>query len=457
MPDNGSSESNRKNFDVEGLSELPFAQPDAPPEHLDFLKGLIDTFNASTTRLKEAYAGLEEKVARLNVKLADTNRELSESLTEQERLSNYLTNILESLSSGVLVIDSAGTITLFNRGAAEITGTDEADAQGKAYRAVMGDDVPEELTPLWILAREGERTFFEKTIVAAGGARIPVGCSISPLVNASGEMIGAVEIFMDISRIKSLEDELARKEKLAALGQMAATMAHKIRNPLGGIAGFAGLLGRELRDNDNGRRLVGKITEGVDKLERIVTSLLAYTSQLNLETRMIDVSPFISDIVASLLVDWRGSACRVEEPDGTVMAEIDTGHAARAVRNVVMNALDAAGETGSVTIAVIPGDSDHDPGNGPGRNVLERMRKDSALLKSHITGCIVLVCDDGDGMDERTRSQLFVPFHTTKEQGIGLGLAEALKIVEAHHGEIWIETAVGRGTAVALAFPRLHG
>jgi len=450
----------RKRFDAGGLSELPFAQADIPPEHLDFLKGLVDTFNASTTRLKEAYAGLQEKVTRLNLKLEETNRELSESLAEQERLSNYLTNILESLSSGVLVIGTDGRITLFNRGAAEITGIAESDALGASYRDIMGEDVPDELTPLWILSNEGVHTLFEKTVVSANGDRVPLGCSISPLRNSSGEMIGAVEIFMDMSRIKSLEDELARKEKLAALGQMAATMAHKIRNPLGGIAGFAGLLRLELTDCENGKRLVGKITEGVDKLERIVNSLLAYTSRLRLEPRMVDVGAFVEESVASFMVDYPETKWTVGQPDGSVMAEIDTEHVGRALKSVLRNAVDAvaaAGGDGAVGVTVVAGDWDYTPGHPRENEVLARIRSESDLLESHISGCIVLVADDGGGMDARSREQLFVPFYTTKEEGIGLGLASVLKIVEAHRGEIWIETKEREGTAVGLVFPRLQG
>ncbi len=222
------------------------------------MRRLIESFNRSSADLQEAYGSLRGKFDRLNLRLEETNRSLSASLAEQERLSDYLTSILESLSSGVLVVNAGGMVTLFNRCAAEMTGIPVDEAVGKPYRWVMGDDLPDELTPIGTLATGRGVSQVERTLVGRNGEKIAVGYSISPLVNRRGDMTGAVEIFMDLRRIKALEDELSRMDKLAALGQMAAVMAHKIRNPLGGIVGFSGLLGIELDGNERGSRLVGR-------------------------------------------------------------------------------------------------------------------------------------------------------------------------------------------------------
>jgi PAS domain S-box-containing protein len=239
----------------------PEFPPGAPPESIEFLQKMIETFNRSAAGLQEAYQALQVKFDQVNLRLEETNKNLSRSLAEQERLSDYLTSILESLSSGVLVVDAGGVITLFNRGAAEMTGIPVEEAIGKPYREIMGNDIPEELTPLRTIITGKGVSQLEKTIVHRSGEKIAAGYSISPLVNRHGTMMGAVEIFMDLSRIKALEDEISRMDKLAALGQMAATMAHKIRNPLGGIAGFTGLLELEMGESDRGKRLTGKIME----------------------------------------------------------------------------------------------------------------------------------------------------------------------------------------------------
>ena len=439
---------------TETTQELDQIPADIPPENLESLKALIDSFNTSTARLREAYSALQDKVENLNLQLEESNRNLSESLAEQERLSNYLTNILESFSSGVLVIDTKGVITLFNRGAEIITGVKVKSALNRPYHEIMGTDVPEELTPLRALSSGEGLAQFEKNIIAKNKKLVPVGCSISPLVNSSGEVIGAVEIFMDMTRIKALEDELARQEKLAALGQMAATMAHKIRNPLGGIAGFAGLLDLEMKDSDNGRRLVAKITEGVDKMDRIVTSMLSYTSQLRLKPHMVDLAELAGDCISEVQMDGTAFECSLSCPDGQVMVEVDPNEFKKAVLFIVRNALEAMENEGVVEILVLSVYSQHEPSHPVAARLLETIKGSSRFRQSGMPGGMLLVTDSGKGISPRTKEQLFVPFYTTKENGIGLGLASAQKIIEGHHGEIWIESEENTGTSVGIVVPR---
>ncbi|MFC1528641.1 nitrogen regulation protein NR(II) [Candidatus Latescibacterota bacterium] len=437
--------------DIPDLKQVP---ANIPPENLAFLKGLIDSFNVSTAKLKEAYTVLQKKVENLNLQLEETNRDLSVSLSEQERLSNYLTNILESLSSGVLVVDTSGTITLFNRGAEIITGIKVEDAIHSHYKEIMGSETPEELTPLWTLSTGEGYTQIEKNVISKAGKTIPVGCSISPLLNPSGDMVGAVEIFMDMTTIKALEDELAWKEKLAALGQMAATMAHKIRNPLGGIAGFAGLLQLDIEENENSKRLLGKIIEGVDKLERIVSSLLSYTSPLKLEPGMVNLAELVGGMADPLKEEYESLQFNIEEPEGAVMVEADAKQLREAVVSIVRNAVEAMEGKGTVEIIAIPGESEYNPPHSLTAQLVKTIRKTSEFIKSRKPGAILLITDSGMGMTPGVQKQLFVPFYTTKENGIGLGLASVRKIVEAHHGEIWIESVENAGTAVSVILPR---
>ena len=427
------------------------------PEMITYMQGLISTFNTSAASLKDAYSALQVKFDRLNLKLEETNRELSTSLDEQERLSNYLTNILDSLSSGVLVVDTSGCITLFNRGAENITGITVDDALGKHYREVMGQDTPEDLTPLWTLSSGERHLNMEKPIRTQAGQAIPVGYSTSPLVNKLGEMIGAVEIFMDLSIIKSLEEEISRMDKLAALGQMAATMAHKIRNPLGGIAGFAGLLQLELKDNENGKRIVGKIVEGVGKLNHIVTSLLSYTAHLRLKVNKIDLKERIEHIIGGLKdelpEETGGIFFSVDEPTGSMSAEVDVEHFSEAVHHIIRNSIEAVENDGSVSVLIFHGEYEFNPDSRVLSDIWQMMKDSSSLLESRLPCAVVIVSDTGTGMENDIVDKLFVPFFTTKENGNGLGLAAARKIIEAHHGELLVSSIVGKGTAVGMLLP----
>jgi len=430
------------------------------PETVVFMRTLIESFNASALQLKETYADLQQKFHAVNIELEETNRELSRSLIEKERLSSYLTNILESLSSGVLVIDTDCRITLFNAGAEEIAGINATDAVGRHYRDVMGENIPDHLTPIASITTGKRQEHLEKTLKTRKGEIKPIGYSTAPLVNSDGQVIGAVEIFMDLSHTKHLEAEIAHMDKLAALGQLAATMAHKIRNPLGGITGFAGLLQMELGDNENGRRILNKIIDGTDKISRIISSLLAYTSPLVLSPRTVNIRNQLDNALAVLAVEFddkfpAGVHVEIEEPGGPVLADIDVESFQDALVSVLRNAVEAVSpDSGSVTVAIAPSDVSL-PEETPLEMVLgERMKKLSKLLAAQLPHIQVRVTDNGDGMSRDITGNLFVPFFTTKENGIGLGLASARKIIDTHRGEIWIETREGVGTSVVMILPR---
>jgi len=246
-------------------------------------------------------------------------------------------------------------------------------------------------------------------------------------------------------------------DKLAALGQMAATMAHKIRNPLGGIVGFAGLLDLEMRGNDHGRRLVGKITEGVQKLNRIVSSLVSYTSRISLHPRTYDLGGGLGEIFGAFESGLEGGPAKVVFslllPDGPVAVEADREQLNAALQIIVQNAAEAVDGEGGVTALVLPGVSRYTPPCQAAAALLEKMRGSSRLLYARMPCGIALVTDTGAGMSAEAERNLFVPFFTTKENGIGLGLASAKKIIEAHHGEIWVASLKGRGTSVGIILP----
>ncbi len=448
----------KKHYNFEKISSVSQVPADIAPETVDFLKGLIESFNRSAAGLQEAYSALQEKFDKLNLQLEEVNRDLKKSLDEKERLSNYLTNILESLSTGVLVIDNNGIITLFNRGAEIITGIRVEEALGKHYTEIMGTDTPEELTPLWVLISGEGRSQMEKTVVATEGDNLPVGFSITPLLNSAGELLGAVEIFMDISSIKALEDEISRMDKLAALGQMSATMAHKIRNPLGGVVGYAGLIGNRLGKNDKSKVHVGKIIEGVEKINHIITSVLEYNSQLRLKPREIDLADRIEELIEILKQEMSESerTCigfSVYEPSEPVIIEADPGQLNSALLNIFRNSIDAIEGEGNIDVRIIPGESNMNPSCPLTSELLNEMRNSSKVLMSKRPCSIVTVTDSGIGMNGDTIKNLFVPFFTTKEKGIGLGLAFAGKIIDAHHGEIQIESSLNYGTSVGIILP----
>ena len=420
----------------------PLAEPNALPEHTLALRSsgaqleeaFTDSyilFNETTRKYMEAYKQLEEQFEYLSVKLEETNKELRHSLEEKDRVSNHLNNILESMSGGVLVVNLKGEITMFNRAAESITGLTQEEVLNQSYGKSLGRDESPESSVLYTLESGHSLTNREKELIRADGKSIPLGYSTSPVRDNDGNLLGAVGIFNDLTEVKRLESELQRVHTLAALGEMAATVAHEIRNPLGGIAGFAALLERDLEVQDPRRRLVKKISEGVGRLNRIVSSLLTYTRPLKLNMHPVELVTVVEESAAFLEIDLRRGRDDVvinrRYPETSPICSVDPEQFQQVVLNLLQNATQAMPDGGEVDIEVKKGDGD--------------------------TGAVLCVMDHGIGMTEEVKEKLFTPFFTTKEDGTGLGLVTSKKIIDAHGGKIRVESQPGSGTCFFITIP----
>jgi PAS domain S-box-containing protein len=387
-------------------------------------------FNETTRKYMEAYRQLEEKFESLNIELEETNTELRESLEEKDKVSNYLNNILESMSGGVLVVDLKGRITLFNQAAEDITGRNQDEVVGKPYAEIIGLDAGREKSVLPSLETGASLSNREKELQRADGGTIPLGFSTSPVRDKAGRVLGAVEVFNDLTEVKRLEAQVQRMHTLAALGEMAATVAHEIRNPLGGIAGFAALLERDLEKEDPRRRLVQKITEGVARLNRIVTSLLSYTRPLNLNTHPVNLPALVEEVAAFWEIDLERGKSQIKIarrfPADELVCPIDPEQFQQVILNLLQNATQAMPQGGQIELEIV-GD------------------EQEALLHVH---------DHGIGMEADVLDKLFTPFFTTKEDGTGLGLVTSKKIIEAHGGQIRARSQPGTGTTFTVSLPR---
>ena len=416
-------------------SSRQFPEPIIQPGEAGDLEGnLPDSylfFNETTRKYVQAYRQLEEQFEYLDAKLEETNNQLRQSLEEKDRVSKYLNNILESMSGGVLVLDLEGRITLFNQAAEEITGRSQEEVLGRRYEDVMGEDAEGEKSALYTLGSGVGLQTQEKELKRADGRTIPLGFSSSLVRDHNGEILGALEAFNDLTEVKRLEAQVQRMHTLAALGEMAATVAHEIRNPLGGIASFANLLERDLDTGDPNRRLVSKITEGVSRLNRIVSSLLSYTRPLNLNTRKADIREVVEEAAAFFEVDPEGGSGQVvverSYPETSLLAQLDSEQVHQVVLNLLLNAAQAMPEGGVIHLEVL---------------------SEAGAAETQIR-----IRDEGPGIDAEIRKKLFTPFFTTKEDGTGLGLVTSKKIVEAHGGRITLENNPGKGSCFTIALP----
>ena len=395
----------------------------------DFTDSYI-LFQETTRRYREAYEELASKFESLTLKLEETNVHLQQSLEEKDRVSNYLNNILESLSGGVLVVDLDGEITFFNQEAEDITGFEQAKVLGQPYAEIIGLNAGRNLSVLHTLDTGERLASREKELAQPNGNTIPIGFSTSLVRDEAGTILGALEVFNDLTEVKRLEAEVQRVQTLAALGEMAATVAHEIRNPLGGIAGYAGMLERDLDSNDPNRRLVQKITEGVGRLNRIVVSLLNYTRPLRLNVHPVNLVELLEETTAFFAIDIERSRedIRIERdfPDGDLICRIDPEQLQQVILNLLQNAMQAMPDGGAIAVGL-------------------RVEESEGVLS---------IGDTGIGMADEVREKLFTPFFTTKEDGTGLGLVTSKKIIDAHNGQIRVDSEPGRGTQFSISLPQ---
>ena len=428
---------------------------DISGEELEDFTESFASFNKITQKLHSAYKNLEEKFEDLNLKLERTNRELRQSLVEKEKISNYLNNILESLTSGVVTINLKGEITLFNRAAEEILGYKTDGVLGRKYEEIMGKGVREKMTlPLTLKSRRSHINE-EKEVFTKGGKKIPLGFSTSLLTDGDNNILGAVEVFFDLSKLKKLEKEVTRVRTLAALGEMAATVAHEVKNPLGGIRGFADLLDQDLEEGDPRKQSVEKIMEGVETIDKIVLSLLNYTKAIKLDLHQVEFMGFIDDVIKFFEIDFAREKKKIhivrEYPKKALLCRIDPEQFRQVVLNLLHNATQAMPQGGKIVIGV----------NEEGLVLKARPEGKSKGASQKSLGIhpeekrmVLKISDTGMGMSKATLSKLFTPFFTTKEHGTGLGLSTVKKIVEAHRGDIRVESKMGKGTTVIVRLPQ---
>ncbi len=402
----------------------------ADPAQINNLIQVFEYFNKATDEFKGAYHKLEKRVAELNLELNQKNKDLLDSLKQVNHLKNYQSSILEEMNAGVICTDAGGKITIFNRSAEEITGIQSSEAIGKFYREIFGPDVPSEKTPVAVLESKKNIHNSEKEISNRAGDRIPIKFNISLVTGDRSEILGAVEVFEDLTEIHRLQREIQHARTMSALGEMAANVTHEIRNPLGAIGGFAALLERDIAPEDPRQRLVKKIIEGVGRLDKIIGNLLFVSRDVQAQYRNVPVKWVINDVLEFLVSEIKQteSAVKIETkfPKKKLQAELDPQLFQQMLIHLLKNAIQAMPEGGTIRLH---------------------------LQKTHRNSFRIIVSDSGEGMPEEIKERLYFPFASARSKGAGLGLAIVRKIVDLHNGSIHFQSSPGEGTTVVLEFP----
>jgi signal transduction histidine kinase len=391
---------------------------------LHVLQEAFQEFSKASATLEISYKELQMEARRLSTELATANEYLQRTVAEKERVKNYLKNILQSLSNGVLVIDSKKKIQICNPAAVRILGIQDSASTQEFEDLPIAAPLRE-----WMhaaLSMQGEADDIE--IQVDGGTATPrhVIVSSSWLAGSGDGESGIAFILKDITRLKELELKAQRDQKLQAMGEMAVELAHEIRNPLGSIDLFASLLASELQGNTRLKAWADQAVTSVKFLNTIVTNMLTFTRPSTPQLQPLDLLELIDGTLLFLNPVFEQRNIQVEKPDREpLLIDADEQMLWQMFINLMMNSLHAMPESGRLCVRV-------------------RESGDSVTID---------IEDTGIGIPPEHLDRIFDPFFTTSEKGTGLGLSLVHQIVEKHKGTITASSEFGRGTRFTISLP----
>jgi signal transduction histidine kinase len=351
---------------------------------------------------------------------------------------HFYRDLVWNLRNGVLAVTADGRVAVMNDVAYRILGLRPRTTDvGRHFTEVLKDepDITRMVTGAFELSHLPNRA--ELRLKSTGKV---IGYTLSQVLDPRGHVTGATLFFKDLTRVEQLEERERLRDRLAALGEMAAAIAHEVKNPLAGIEVMAGLLKRQLADSADAQAILADIIKEAKMANAIVLEVLEFVRPIRLQVEHVSLGDAITDAVS--LSEGHGPrgdvGVEVSIPADLPAIQGDPHQLRQIFTNLLINAYEALNGTGTVRIAATTLPEEDLPGGG-----------------ESLTGPTVQVevVDDGPGMPPEVVDKIFSPFFTTKPQGSGLGLAIVRKIVDAHDGRIDVNAISGQGTSFRVTLP----
>ncbi|MBW1718869.1 MAG: PAS domain S-box protein [Deltaproteobacteria bacterium] len=394
-----------------------------------FLQRAFEDFSQSTVKLQEAFTSLQEKFENINKELEYKNVELERALAEKDEAKNYLQNILKSLTTGIVVANIRGNVTMMNHYAEVFTGFAYEDARGEKAESLFDAGSFYDSKRDFGLAIGG----LSKKIRLRGRT---LEVFKSPIKTNDGEEIGVVNVLCDVTRLEKLEEMAKRTEKFAAMGEMAANIAHEIRNPLGSIELFASLLKKDLK-NEKNRDRVSHIIGSVRNMDNKISNLLLFARKQKSSMKKININNVLNEVLkfSEQIIKKENIILTVNHENVDPIIKGDAELLKQVFLNFILNALQAMPEGGNLHIET---------------KVSDKTKEEREINDSKVE---IKFIDTGIGIPHEYIKKIFDPFFSTREGGTGLGLVIVHNIVDIHSGSIDVESNNGKGTAFNITFP----
>jgi two-component system NtrC family sensor kinase len=336
--------------------------------------------------------------------------------------------IFDGITDGLIIVDRDFRIVAVNKAEAAFIGMEPQDIVGRpCFEVYCRGEVACEACPAHTTFKSGAATLVPQLKIATGFHRRGVDVYTFPVRDENGETIQAIQYIKDVADRIKLQEQLREVEQLSGIGQMAANVAHEIRNPLIAVGGFARQLHEDMDPDDPRRELTLIIVEEVTRLEQILREQLTLERHLQPVLRPVDINDILRDVRKLLSHGVLSSQISLmgELQDGLPVTVGDANQLKQVFLNIIGNAIQSTEDGGTITVTSL-------------------QRGDTIVVR---------VRDTGPGIPEDVMNKMFVPFFTTRKSGSGLGLAVTRRIVENHGGEISVESKVGEGTVFQVVLP----
>ncbi len=357
--------------------------------------------------------------------LRRTGKELKQTEHEVEALVALNQDIIQSLRSGLIAVDGANRISLLNPVAEGILGVDAEQCLGLDVNEIFAE-VP--------LIRQEPEAFASKRLevehARPDGHILPIGLTLSPLTRTGGQTIGTLIHMQDLTEIKAMEKGRERAERLAAVGQMAAVMAHELRNPLASMSGASQMLKDAAGLGDAEKKLMDIIIRETNRLDRLLSDFLKYARPKEPKKKKADLSNIVSESIHSFEQRSGCSGMEIGSNLESVLAFFDPDHITQVLMNLLVNAEQATDGCGRIEVRLY--------------GKIDEEERYWAVME---------VLDDGPGISPDLEDRIMEPFVTSRERGTGLGLAIVAQIVESHGGRIEVERPERGGSLFRIMLP----
>ena len=377
---------------------------------VELLNEAFHNFTMASKSLEAYYGLLQERVAYLTTELEKKNKELKMALADAERSKDYLNAILYNLEEAIIVVDPDDKVMMINKSAAELFGIYLSDVIGKTFANLD-----------FSITSEGS-----ETLLFVKGGKHNVILSRSPVVDSEGCLWGSVILINDITRLRELEIQHERNQRLIAMGEMAVKIVHEIRNPLCSIELYSSMLERELEDLAH-RELARGISTGISGLNNILTNMLFFAKPNKPAIKSIRLDRVIEETIQifMLLMESRKVKLNGSFFDCEILGDAEL--LKQLFMNIIINAIQSMHDGGDIDVT---------------------MKKNGRFV-------MVDVRDNGKGIKHEYVEKIFDPFFSTKDTGTGLGLAIASKIIQTHGGYIKVWSEERKGSTFTLYFPKM--